>query len=220
MDITCPNCHQVVKSTDGFCESCWFKIDNIGGNSSNYPSLSPKPSKEAPLLSLSAGIVRKVCKNQKCANYNTEYDIDDNYCGVCGFKLALEEEQQEQEQEHQEQEKPPGLQKRGFLVMPDKSQIEVTTTQIPIGRIHLSKYVSEGNMNYISKVHFTVFKEGEKYFIQDGKTAVQEKPSRNKTWLISGGQQKEEITEKGRRELKEGDKISVADVVTLSFILK
>jgi FHA domain len=215
MDITCPNCHQVVKSTDGFCESCWFKIDNIGDNSSNYPSLTPKPAKEAPLLSLSAGIVRKVCKNQKCANYNTEYDIDDNYCGVCGFKLALEEKQQEQEQE-----KPPDLQKRGFLVTPDKSQIEVTTTQIPIGRIHLSKYVSEGNMNYISKVHFTVFKEEEKYFIQDGKTAVQEKPSRNKTWLISGGQQKEEITEKGRRELKEGDQISVADVVTLSFTLK
>jgi FHA domain len=217
MDTTCPNCHQVVKSTDGFCESCWFKIDNIGGNSSNYPSLSPKPSKEAPLPSLSAGIVRKVCKNQRCANYNTAYDgIDDNYCGVCGLKLALEEE----EEEEQEQEKPPDLQKRGFLVTPDKSQFEVTMTHRPIGRTHLSKYVSEDKMNYISKVHFTVFKEGEKYFVQDGKTAVQEKPSRNKTWLISGGQQKEEITEKGRRELKEGDQISVADVVTLSFILK
>jgi hypothetical protein len=215
MDITCPNCHQAVKSTDGFCESCWFKIDNIGGNSSNYPSLSPKPSKEAPLLPLSAGIVRKVCKNQKCANYNTEYDIDDNYCGVCGFKLALEEEQQEQEQE-----KPPDLQKRGFLVMPDKSQIEVTTTQMPVGRSDLSKCVSEGDRNYISMVQFTVFKEGEKYFIQDGKTAVQAKRSRNGTSLISGGQQKEEITEKGKCELKEGDQISVADVVTLSFTLK
>jgi hypothetical protein len=215
MDIICPNCHQVVKSTDGFCESCWFKIDNIGGNSSNYPSLSPKPSNEAPLPSLSAGIVRKVCKNQKCANYNTEYDIDDNYCGVCGFKLALEEEQQEQEQE---QEKPPDLQKRGFLVMPDKSQIEVTTTQIPIGRIHLSKYVSEGDMNYISKVHFTVFKEGEKYFVQDGKTAVQKEQSTNGTFLISGGQQKEEITGKEKHELKDGDKISAAEVLTLSFI--
>ena len=104
--------------------------------------------------------------------------------------------------------------------MPDGSQIEITTTQTPIGRIHLSKYISEGDMNYISKEHITVFKEGEKYFVQDGKTTVQKKPSRNKTWLISGGQQKEEITEKGKYELKDGDEINLADTVTLSFIMK
>jgi hypothetical protein len=75
-------------------------------------------------------------------------------------------------------------------------------------------------MNYISKEHITVFKEGEKYFVQDGKTTVQKKPSRNKTWLISGGKQKEEITEKGRRELNDSDQISIADAVTLSFSLR
>jgi pSer/pThr/pTyr-binding forkhead associated (FHA) protein len=85
----------------------------------------------------------------------------------------------------------------------------------------LTKYGSGGNLNHISREHITVFKEGEKFFVQDGKTIVQEKPSRNKTWLISSGQQKkEEITEKGRRELKDGDQISLADVVTLSFTLK
>src|SRR5215211_2953314 len=210
MVITCPNCHQVVKSTDGFCESCGFKIDNIGSSNS---SPSPMPSQGAP-SALSAGINKKVCKNQKCTNYNAEYGIDENFCGVCGSELALEGQQQ--------QEKPPDLQqkKRGFLVMPDKSQIEITTTQTSIGRIHLSKYISEDNINHISREHMTVFKEGEKFFVEDGKTTVQEKPSKNKTWLISDGEQKEEITEKGRRELKEGDQISIADVVTLSFISK
>jgi hypothetical protein len=218
MDITCPNCHQLVKSTDGFCESCGFKMDSIGSSSS--PSPPTKPSQEAPPPLLSAGNINKVCKNQKCPSYNAEYRFDENFCGVCGSKLALEGQQQEQQKQQQEQEKPGDLQKRGFLLMPDNSQIEITTTQTPIGRIHLSKYISEGNMNYVSREHVTVFKDGEKYFVEDGKTTVQEKPSRNKTWLLSGDHQKEEITEKGKRELKDGDQINIADSVTLSFTLK
>jgi hypothetical protein len=206
MDMTCPNCHQLVKSTDGFCESCGYKIDTSGSSS---PTPSPPPS-PAPSSPLSAGNIKKVCKNEKCSSYNAEYGIDENYCGVCGLKLALEGQDK----------KPADLQKRGFLVMPDGSQIEITMTQTSIGRIQLSNYISEGDMNYISKEHITVFKEGEKYFVQDGKTTVQKKPSRNKTWLISGGKQKEEITEKGRRELNDGDQISIADAVTLSFSLR
>jgi len=229
--VTCPNCHQLVKSTDGFCESCGFKIDNISSSSPPLPT-SQKPSQEAPLPPLSAGNIKKVCKNQKCTNYNAEYRPDENFCGLCGSELALEgppppqqqqgEKEKEEQQQQQQQQKTPDLQmKRGFLVMPDnRSQIEITPSQTPIGRIHLTKYSSEGNLNHISREHITVFKEGEKYFVQDGKTIVQEKPSKNKTWLISTGQQKEEITEKGRRELKDGDQISIADVVTLSFTLK
>jgi len=218
MVVTCPNCHELVKSTDGFCESCGFKIDKIGSSSSQSPSPPPKPSQEVPHPPpppLSAGNIKKLCKNQECTNYNAEYSIDENYCGMCGSELTVEGQQQQQE-------KPPDLQKkRGFLVMPDNtSQIEITPTQTPIGRIHLTKYGSGGNLNHISREHITVFKEGEKYFVQDEKTIVQEKPSRNKTWLISTGQQKEDITEKGRRELKDGDQISLADVVTLSFTLK
>jgi hypothetical protein len=210
MVMTCPNCHQIVKSTDGFCESCGFKIDNMGGSGSISPSPSPSPSPAPSSSPVSADYIKKVCKNEKCANYNAEYGIDENFCGVCGSELALEGHE----------EKPPDLQKRGFLGMPDGSQIEITTTQMPIGRIQLSKYISEGDMSYISKEHITVFKEGEKYFVQDGKTIVQKKPSRNKTWLISGAKQKEEITEKGRRELKDGDQVSIADAVTLSFTLR
>jgi pSer/pThr/pTyr-binding forkhead associated (FHA) protein len=104
--------------------------------------------------------------------------------------------------------------------MPDGSQIEITPSERRIGRSDFFKYLSQEEMKYISREHVTVFKEGEKYFVQDGKTTVQEKPSKNKTWLISGEQQKEEITEKGRRELKDGDQISIADAVILSFTLR
>ena len=103
--------------------------------------------------------------------------------------------------------------------MPDRSPIEITPTQRLIGRIDLSKYISEDDMNHVSRGHITVFKEGEKYYVQDGKTIVQEKPSKNKTWVLSGGR-KEEITEKGRRELKDGDEINIADTVTLLFAIK
>src|SRR5687768_17035280 len=131
MVMTCPNCHQLVKSTDGFCESCGFKIDTSGSSS---PTPSPPPS-PAPSSPVSAASIKKVCKNEKCTNYNAEYGIDEHFCGVCGSKLALEGQE----------EKPADLQKRGFLVMPDRSQIEITMTQTPIGRIQLSKYISEGD---------------------------------------------------------------------------
>jgi len=214
MAITCPKCQQDVTSTDGFCQSCGFKINSSSSNSGSptpqqeqQPPLTPSPSS-----SWSADNIKKVCKNKLCTNYNVEYGVDENFCGMCGSDLALVSSVLEAE--------PPDLQKkRGFLVMPDGSQIEITPTQRLIGRIDLSGHISEGDMNHISRGHITVFKEEEKYYVQDGKTIVQEKPSKNKTWLVSGGQ-KEEITEKGRRELKDGDEINIADTVTLPFTLK
>ena len=225
MAIICPNCHEVVKSTDGFCESCGLKIDDLGSSGGNS-SQPQKISNEASSARSTTGDKRKFCINQKCTSYNVEYGIDDNYCGVCGSELAAERLHKEQQlpQQEQQQAKPQSSEekKRGFLVMPDKSQIEITTTtQMPIGIVELSKFVPEENRNHISRVHITVSGDGQKYFVEDGKTDVQEKPSRNKTWIISGdAHDREEITDKGRRELKDGDEINIADTVILSFILK
>lgn len=215
MVITCPNCHQLVKSTDGVCESCWFKIDNMSSSSS--ASAASKSSSEETPRPLLAGPMKKICDNEKCSNYKEEYGFEEYYCGVCGSELIIFEDQQQHQQELQ---KPPNVDRKGFLVMPDKSQVEITSIQTAIGRVHLSKYIPERDTNFISREHITVYKEGERYFVEDGKTIVQEKPSSNKTWLISGGQQKEEITGKGRYELKDGDQIMIADVVRLSFDLK
>ena len=204
-------------STDGFCQSCGFKINNISSSSSltqqeQEQQQQEQQARQSPSSSWSADNIKKVCKNKLCTNYNVEYGVDENYCGMCGSELALVSSVLEAV--------PPDLQKkRGYLVMPDGSQIEITPTQRLVGRIDLSKYISEGDMNHISRGHITVFKEEEKYYVQDGKTIVQEKPSRNKTWLVSGGQ-REEITEKGRRELKDGDEINIANTVTLPFTLK
>jgi hypothetical protein len=219
MAITCPKCQQVVISTDDFCQSCGFKINNnnIASNSSDgslpsqqqQQSQGPSPS---PSSSWSADNIKKVCKNKLCTNYDVEYGIDDNYCGRCGTELTLVNSALEVE--------PPDLQKKkGFLRMPDGSLLEITPTQRLIGRVDLSKYISEDDMNHVSRGHCTLFMKDEKYYVQDGKTMVQDKPSTNKTFLVSGGQ-KEEITDKGRRELKDGDEINIADTVTLPFTIQ
>ena len=225
MAITCPKCQQVVTSTDGFCQSCGFKINknnNVGGISSDsslasqqqqqqqQQSQEPSPS---PPSSWSADNIKKVCRNKLCTNYDVEYGIDDNYCGKCGIELTVVNSALEGE--------PQDLQKkRGFLRMPDGSQLEITPTERLIGRVDLSKYISEeDDINHVSRGHVTFSKKDGKYYVQDGKTIVQAKPSTNKTWVVSGGQ-KEEITDKGRRELKDGDEINIADIVTLYFTLE
>jgi FHA domain len=222
MVIMCPKCNELVDSSDGFCENCGFKIENISSSDSSPTSQEKqqqeqqeqeqKPPQQSASLSLSADKIKKVCKNKLCSNYEVEYGIDENYCGICGVELTVVKPAIYGE--------PPESEKRGFLIMPDKSEIEITPTQKLIGRIDLSKYLSEEDLNHVSRGHMTIFKEGEKFFVQDDKTKVQEKQSKNKTCLISGGQQKEEITGKGRRELKHGDQISIADLVTLSFSLR
>jgi pSer/pThr/pTyr-binding forkhead associated (FHA) protein len=104
----------------------------------------------------------------------------------------------------------------GNLVCPDGSEIPITETQKLLGRVDLSKFASKDDKNVISRGHFTVYQEGESFYVEDGKTRVQDKPSANKTWLISGGKE-EEITGKGKRELQDGDEISVAGLVKLKF---
>src|SRR5688500_5980841 len=98
MVLTCPNCHQIVKSADGICESCWFKIDIMGGRSSSSGSASAAPKKssseEAP-RPLLAGPMKKICDNEKCSNYKEEYGFEEYYCGVCGSELIIFEDQQQ-----------------------------------------------------------------------------------------------------------------------------
>jgi len=111
---------------------------------------------------------------------------------------------------------PPGP-KAGYLQFPDGAEIQILPLQRLVGRVDLAKFVNPPERaNEISRGHITVFQEGEKFFVEDGKTMVQEKPSTNKTWLIRGGS-RELITNAGRRELQDGDEIDIAELVKLRF---
>lgn len=110
--------------------------------------------------------------------------------------------------------------KAGYLVFPDNSEQPIPPSQWLIGRADLAKYIPDPEKaNEISRGHFTVFQEGEKFFVEDGKTMVQEKASSNKTWLVRGGS-KILVTGTGRNELQDDDEIDVAELVKLQFIEK
>lgn len=110
--------------------------------------------------------------------------------------------------------------KVGYLVFPDSTEQPIPESQWLIGRADLSKYLRDPeNASEISRGHLTVFQEGEKYYIEDGKTMVQERPSANKTWLVRGGS-KILVTGTGRNELQDADEIDIAELVKLQFVAK
>jgi len=66
----------------------------------------------------------------------------------------------------------------------------------------------------ISRQHFTILQDKDTYYIEDGKTVVQEKPSANHTYLNGV-----DITDKGQQEIKNDDVIDLANTVKLTFRL-
>jgi len=96
--------------------------------------------------------------------------------------------------------------KTGKLVFPDDSKIEIDESQRLVGRADLIKFSNE-DPKLISRGHFTIYEKNAKYYINDGNTIVQEKPSTHHTFL-----NEEDITDKGKVELSDGDIIKVSEV--------
>jgi len=119
-----------------------------------------------------------------------------------------------------EEEPPAQAPKAGFLVFPDETEQPIPPSQWLIGRADVSKFLPDsGKANEISRGHLTVFQEGEKFFIEDGKTMVQRKASTNKTWLIRGND-RILVTGTGRNELQDADEIDIAELVKLQFVVR
>lgn len=96
--------------------------------------------------------------------------------------------------------------KTGNLLFPDDSKIEIDESQRLVGRADLIKF-SDADPKLISRGHFTVYEENAMYYINDGNTNVQEKPSTHHTFL-----NEEDITGKGKVELSDGDIIKVSEI--------
>jgi len=110
--------------------------------------------------------------------------------------------------------------KAGFLVFPDQTEQPIPPSQWLIGRADVSKFLPDSvKANEISRGHLTVFQEGERFFIEDGKTMVQRKASTNKTWLIRGSD-RILVTGTGRNELQDADEIDIAELVKLQFVVR
>ena len=86
--------------------------------------------------------------------------------------------------------------------------------QKTIGRMDVSEYLKSQNIDQlqVSRKQFTFYTEDGKYYIVDGKTSVQEKPSGNHT-TVNG----KDITEQGPIELHTNDVIGMSTVLNITF---
>jgi pSer/pThr/pTyr-binding forkhead associated (FHA) protein len=99
---------------------------------------------------------------------------------------------------------------RAFLKLPGGYKINIEESPIVVGRKDLVKFVDLEAARYISTNHFVVWCENNKIYIQDGHP-LQGKPSTNGTF-VNG----EDIRGRGAIQLKNGDIIDVAGIVSLS----
>lgn len=91
------------------------------------------------------------------------------------------------------------------LILPDNSEISIGRADKIIGRHDLEKVVSPDDLKYISRQHVIIRVNCSQYYVED-------RNSSNST-KVNGVN----ITGKGKQELKNGDNIQLADVVTLQF---
>lgn len=146
-----------------------------------------------------------VCKNQ--------IDETENFCTQCGASVSqtITTNSDVTAQVQTEAKPNKSTSKKGKLVLPDDSEIEIDQSQRLVGRADLKRYSQDPSL--ISRGHFTVYEENGKYYIMDGKTVVQDKESKNHTYI-----NEEDITGKKNFELTEGVVIQVSDV-KISFKL-
>ena len=134
--------------------------------------------------------------------------------------LADVEDESPAEATEPEEELPAEPPKAGYLVFPDDTEQPIPPSQWLIGRTDLAKFLPDPKKaNEISRGHLTVFQEGDRFFVEDGTTMVQRKPSTNKTWLVRGTS-RILVTGTGRTELQNDDEIDVAELVTLQFVVR
>ena len=148
---------------------------------------------------------------EQCPLCSTERVAGETYCAnsKCGYEFGetTKPEQQTKSQdtvlqkelvkEHKES--------TGKLIFPDKTPVSIDNSQRLVGRADLKNHTKKDPM-LISRSHFTIYKKNEKYFIKDGVTNVQDRPSKHNTF-VNG-----EKLAKDERKLENNDKISVSDV--------
>ena len=191
----CPQCNADRIPDENFCDSCGHKY-----------ATESKANVSAPQVDNSGG-------EQSFDDYEKEYlkrieaessepEVNENV-----------EETNENVEETNENSEP-----RGAIWIPSSNGGEqpfyFEFEQKTIGRMDVSEYLKSQNIDplQVSRKQFTFYIEDGKYYIVDGTTSVQEKPSGNHT-TVNG----KDITEQGAIELNSGDKIGMSTVLDIIF---
>lgn len=198
----CWVCGNESPESEQFCGSCGAKLESEG--EAGPLQVAESPLEVAPSASEAGEGDSKEDGGEDAGSGGTEAEgAGSSDAGLTEAEAAPSEES-----------------KSGYLVFPDQSEKQISSSQWLIGRADLAKFCPEPEAaNEISRGQMTVFQEGDKFFVEDGKTMVQEKPSANKTWLVRGGT-RILVTGTGRNELKDADEIDVAELVKLQFVAK
>jgi pSer/pThr/pTyr-binding forkhead associated (FHA) protein len=134
-----------------------------------------------------------------------------SWCEDCGKPLQRLGEQPPSKKE--EIASPPSV---GYRLVIKNNAIEVNEPTRVFGRQDFTGYLPKEELQLISRKHFTISKENEKFFIQDGvEDGGTWKDSSNGTSLngvpVKGA---------GKKELNDNDKVVLADAAELKFTIK
>jgi hypothetical protein len=146
----------------------------------------------------------------KCPQCAHDNPPDSAFCEECGFKLPTA--QPAVAPSPPSPPKPMGLCALTFK----NGAFEVSEPIKTFGRQDFAKHLSESEYKFVSRKQFTIFNESGKFFIQDGgEEQGKWKESSNGTRLNG-----EDLRGLGKKELKDNDKISVADTIELQFNIR
>ena len=127
-----------------------------------------------------------------------ENDDDERFCISCGLELTKSsnvtlDNPKDSTSKNIEIESNSDFKMQGKLLLSDNHVLSIDNSQRLVGRTDLKKYT----------------KKDEKYFVRDGVTNVQNRPSENHTMV------NDKKLSENEHELKHGDKILVSDVIIM-----
>lgn len=221
----CPDCGSENREDARFCDACGGRMEAEGAKAGAQPILMPVEDQDPAfssslddgaadsMFSGDEGVPDTTAESESEPEASEPEVMEPEATEASADSLDAEEDETEEEP-------PAQTPKAGYLVFPDETEQPIPPSQWLIGRADVSKFLPDPDKaNEISRGHLTVFQEGEKFFIQDGKTMVQRKASANKTWLVRGND-RILVTGTGRNELQDADEIDIAELVKLQFVMR
>lgn len=195
--MKCTNCGKENDPTEKFCIECGMPLGE--------PTEPPKVEPPAQPPGVKPVVAEIQCPNPDCRKMNPP---GTPFCVECGADLS------------QAVPAPPVAEPavtappvaRARLILPDNSEILLTEATKMIGRSDFERAVSADDLKYISRVQADQGRFQFRTSFENGKFYVEDLNSANSTKLNGV-----EIKGKGKQELKDSDKLEVAEVAAVTF---
>jgi pSer/pThr/pTyr-binding forkhead associated (FHA) protein len=153
--------------------------------------------------------------NTKCNSCGYDHNAPNAvYCEDCGAKIAQVTAPPPPPSDVVKPQPP--IPVVGYALAVKGNFIEAREPLRVFGRSDFTNFVAADDLQYISRKHFTLTTENDKFFIQDGGEDLNSlnkwKPSASGTKLNTM-----DIKGLGKQEIKDQDKITLADTVEVQF---